>query len=342
MGAPAGIVRILTRKYVVRTIDRIRLFHMFIFLILITFCRFQLFNILFKRAMMNRFPIYTALLLLIHSFSSAEILTGEEPAAILTSMSGDTLFQPSDSIYVIASGSLLPSFESHEILIHKTGFAIAYNCSYRSARWVAYMLEAEETKAKVRRKNHFIADTLPDSCLVVPEDYKRSGYDKGHLAPSADLCWSLQTMQESFCMTNMSPQKPRFNRGMWKKLEDQVRDWAVDNDSVYIVTGPVLGPGLPVIGLSRICIPEFFYKVILDFSGPEVKAIAFVMANKRLTGELSEYAVSVDSVESLTGLDLFSVLPDSTELLVESSVNLQAWLWNGKALRIEDEEVDEE
>lgn len=291
---------------------------------------------------MIRVFIYIALILAFHRVRETEAATMKEHVATFIFQSDDTLNQPSDSVYTIASRSLLPDVNSADFLIHKTGFILAYSCGYRSARWVAYMLEAEEIKAKVRRKNHFIADTLPDSCLVVPEDYKRSGFDKGHLAPSADLCWSLQTMQESFCMTNMSPQKPRFNRGMWKKLEDQVRDWAVENDSVYIVTGPVLGPGLPVIGLSRICIPEFFYKVILDFSGPEVKAIAFVMANKRLTGELSEYAVSVDSVESLTGLDLFSVLPESTELLVESSVNLQAWLWNGKALRIEDEEVDEE
>ncbi len=258
------------------------------------------------------------------------------------SVIADTIHQSAKPGFVISARVLFPAAMQNEILIQKAGYSVSYNCDYNIANWVAYELTKEETKSKVKRKNNFIADPVLDSCLVVPEDYTRSGYDKGHLAPCADMCWSLQTMKESFYMTNMAPQKPRFNRGMWKRLEDQARDWASENDSVFIVTGPVLKAGLPAIGLNRISVPEAFYKVIFDFSGPEIKGIAFVMANKRLTGALAEYAVTIDSVENLTGLDLFFNLPDDTELFIESTMNLKAWLWNGKALKNEEEEDDEE
>ncbi|MBK6967017.1 MAG: DNA/RNA non-specific endonuclease [Bacteroidales bacterium] len=282
-------------------------------------------------------------LLVCHAvFSAPQISDPDQFVGTGTSAVGDTSHQSARNDFVISARNLFPAAIGSEILIHKTGYSVSYNCSFNIANWVAYELTKEETKSKVKRKNNFIADPFLDSCLVVPDDYIRSGYDKGHLAPSADMCWSLLTMKESFYMTNMAPQKPRFNRGMWKRLEDQARDWASENDSVFIVTGPVLKTGMPTIGRNRISVPDAFYKVIFDFSGPEVKGIAFVMDNKRLTGAVSEYAVSIDSVEQLTGLDLFYNLPDDTESFIESNINLKDWLWNGKAIKEDDEEDGEE
>ncbi len=282
-------------------------------------------------------------LLVCHAvFSAPQISDPDQFVGTGTSVVGDTSHQSARNDFVISARNLFPAAIGSEILINKTGYSVSYNCSFNIANWVAYELTKEETKSKVKRKNNFIADPLLDSCLVVPDDYIRSGYDKGHLAPSADMCWSLLTMKESFYMTNMAPQKPRFNRGMWKRLEDQARDWASENDSVFIVTGPVLKTGMPTIGRNRISVPDAFYKVIFDFSGPEVKGIAFVMDNKRLTGAVSEYAVSIDSVEQLTGLDLFYNLPDDTESFIESNINLKDWLWNGKAIKEDDEEDGEE
>lgn len=251
----------------------------------------------------------------------------------------DSAMMPECSVNEVYT--LMPAPVEGELILRRTGYSVSFNCTHKLANWVSYVLTAEETNSKVKRKNLFAADTMAKSCLVVPDDYKRSGYDKGHLAPSADMCWSLLSMRESFYMTNMAPQKPRFNRGMWKRLEDQVRDWAVENDSVLVVTGPVLKAGLPQLDRNSISIPEAFYKVILGQNGPGLKVMAFVMDNKRLTGELSEYAVSVDSVENLTGLDLFSDMPDDTESLIESTVNLQGWLWNGKAIRMEEDDEEE-
>jgi endonuclease G, mitochondrial len=292
---------------------------------------------------MKKTIIQFLFLLVFHAaFSVPQISDPDQFVRTGTPVVGDTIHQSSKADFVISARILFPAAIENEVLIDKTGYSVSYNCDFNIANWVAYELTRDETRSKVKRKNNFIADPMLSSCLVVPDDYIRSGYDKGHLAPSADMCWSLLTMKESFYLTNMAPQKPRFNRGMWKRLEDQTRDWATENDSVFIVTGPVLKTGLPTIGSNRISVPEAFYKVIFDFSGPEVKGIAFVMANKRLTGAVSEYAVSIDSVEKLTGLDLFYNLPDDTESFIESTINIKDWLWNGKALKNDDEEDDEE
>lgn len=275
-------------------------------------------------------------------FSSPQFIAGDQTDTLSNSSVKDTgslLLNP-DS--VISAQVFLPSAIANELRIDKAGYSISYNCDFNIANWVAYELSAEETKSKVKRKNNFKSDPLLDSCQVVPGDYARSGFDKGHLAPSADMCWSLQAMEESFYMTNMAPQKPRFNRGIWKRLEDQTRDWAVENNSVYIVTGPVLRDGLPAIGKNHVSVPEYFFRVILDISEPEIKGIAFLMANKRLTGDLTDFAVSIDSVEMLTGLDLFYSLPDDVETSIEQSFNPLNWLWNGKELKPEEEEGEED
>lgn len=282
------------------------------------------------------------LMVFISAFSAPQITDPDQFVRTGIAVNADTTHESARHDFVISGRVLFPAAIQNEILLQKTGYSVSYNCDYNIANWVAYELTEEETKPKVKRKNNFIADPMISSCLVVPDDYARSGYDKGHLAPCADMCWSLQTMKESFYMTNMAPQKPRLNRGMWKRLEDQTRDWAAENDSIFIVTGPVLKTGLPTIGQNRVSVPDAFYKVVFDYSGPEMKGIAFVMANSRLTGDLMDYAVSIDSVEKLTGLDMFYNLPDEKESLVESTINLKNWLWKGKALKNDDEEDDEE
>lgn len=150
-------------------------------------------------------------------------------------------------------------------------------------------------------------------------DYKGSRYDKGHLAPAADMAWDSTAMCESFYMSNMSPQLPAFNRGIWKRLEDQVRDWAIENQEIWIVTGPVLRDDLPTIGTNHVSVPEYFYKVIIDIKEPDFKGIGFILPNKGSKEPLTAFAVTIDSVEALTGLDFFPGLPDSLEKLIESS-----------------------
>lgn len=221
----------------------------------------------------------------------------------------------------------LPKANPYSQIITHAGYTLSYNPNYHIADWVAYELMAEETVPVVKRNNHFIPDPMLKSGSASNNDYKGSGYDKGHLAPSADMCYSYQTMVESFYLSNMSPQVPSFNRGIWKKLEEQIRQWAIDDKAVYVVTGTVLTKGLPSIGYDRITVPAFFYKVILDYTEPDIKGIAFLMPNQGSHEPLQHYVVTIDSVEKVTGIDFFYQLPEDQQRIIESNVSLSKWSW---------------
>jgi len=221
----------------------------------------------------------------------------------------------------------LPRTNPKDQIITHQAYTLSFNKTYHIANWVAYELTADKTVAVVKRSNKFVPDPLLTSCSISNADYKGSGYDKGHLAPSADMCFSYQTMVESFYLSNMAPQNPSFNRGIWSKLEAQVRQWAVDDKAVYVVTGTVLTKGLPTIGSDGITVPALFYKVILDYTEPDIKGIAFIMPNEGSQEPLQHYAVTIDSVETVTGTDFFDQLPDDQEKTIESMVDISKWRW---------------
>jgi endonuclease G len=221
----------------------------------------------------------------------------------------------------------LPRPNSFDQIIYHKGYTVSYNLTYHVADWVAYELTAEETVPVVQRNNHFVPDPLLKSCSASIEDYKGSGYDRGHLAPSADMCYSYQTMVESFYLSNITPQAPGFNRGIWEKLERQVRQWAIDDKAVYIVTGTVLTKGLPTIGYDRITVPAYFYKVILDYTEPDIKGIGFIIPNQGSQEPLQHYAVTIDSVEKVTGTDFFYQLPQDQKRIIESAFSINKWNW---------------
>ena len=177
----------------------------------------------------------------------------------------------------------------------------------------------------VKRNDSFRSDPMVRSGSAALSDYKGSGFDRGHLAPAADMKWSSTAMSESFFMSNMSPQDPSFNRGIWKKLESRVRDWAMDNGSVYVATGGVLSNGLNTIGSNGVSVPKYYYKVILDYKEPDYKAIGFLMPNSASKQSLQSFAVTVDNVERVTGIDFFHSLPDGIENSVEGNLDVSKW-----------------
>ena len=213
----------------------------------------------------------------------------------------------------------------HEIVTH-TAYTLSYNEGHEQADWVAYALSAADLSGNgEERTDNFRLDPSVSTGSATLEDYRRSGYDRGHLAPAADMGRSAEVMSESFFMSNMSPQAPSFNRGMWKSLEEAVRQWVLRDSCLYVVTGPVLEPGLEAIGPNAVSVPRAYYKVLLDLEAPEYKAIGFLMANDRLSGEIWDYAVSVDSVESRTGIDFFPDLPEALETRLESRIDIPLW-----------------
>lgn len=213
-----------------------------------------------------------------------------------------------------------------QIVTHHS-YVLCYNELHEQANWVSYLLtEKMCLSSTVKRSNAFYADTFIRSGSALPNDYKGSGFDRGHLCPAGDMKFSERSMNESFYMSNMSPQVPSFNRGIWKKLEERVRIWAITNKELHITVGGILHDSLPKIGVAnKISVPENFYKVILDNEGSEKKAIGFVMSNKKGSGSIFNYAVSVDSVESISGIDFFYELEDSIEAKLEMRIDTLLW-----------------
>ena len=130
------------------------------------------------------------------------------------------------------------------------------------------------------------------------------------------MSWSLQVMQESFYYSNMSPQLPGFNRGIWKKLEEKVRDWTILYDSLYVVTGPVLEAGLPTIGPNQVSVPRYYYKALI--APKQQKGIAFLLPNAKSAADIFYFSMTIDALEAKLGRDFFYQLTDQLEQQIES------------------------
>lgn len=221
----------------------------------------------------------------------------------------------------------IPKTGPKDIIITHTGYSLLYNETHEQADWVAYELTREETNKTFDRTDKFLVDPKIKTGSADNNDYSKSGYDRGHLAPAADMGWSAASMAESFYYSNMSPQAPNFNRGIWKNLEELVRSWAIKNNSIYVVTGPVLTSGLSTIGPNKVTVPEYFYKVVLDYKEPGIKGIGFILLNAGSAEPLQNFAVTIDSVEKITGIDFFPLLPDAQEAAIEKTLCKKCWTW---------------
>ena len=171
----------------------------------------------------------------------------------------------------------------------------------------------------------FKKDYLLSDNYATKQDYTNSGYVRGHLCPSKDMCWSFASMKETFYMSNVSPQYQSFNDGLWKKLEGRVRQWAVENDSILVLCGPVLSSKKGEIGENRVSVCSKFYKVVVDISYPTYKMIAFLMENTNIKGNIFRYCCNVREVEQITGLNFFpsqdaNPLIDSLETLTDTKL----------------------
>lgn len=212
-----------------------------------------------------------------------------------------------------------------DLLLSRRGFAVGYSRRRRQAIWVSYLLTAEcLERPPVRRSNVFQADPEVRSRPVRPRDYTRTGYDRGHLVPAADMTYCAETMEHSFFMTNISPQLPGCNRGIWKRLESQVRRWALRERKLYVITGPVFADNSGTMGKTDIPVPVAFYKVILDLT-PPFKMIGFVVPNQPSKKRIRNFAVPVDEVEALTGCDFFGGLDDALEDELEKQCDFSSW-----------------
>ena len=213
-----------------------------------------------------------------------------------------------------------------DTIIDRPGYALGYSEYHEQAAWVIYIMTREEATTKeAQRTNKFRSDPQIPTGSATPGDYRRSGYDRGHLAPAADMAFSGQTMADSFFMSNMSPQKPAFNRGIWKDLEALVRSFAITERKIVVVTGPILPKKKTVtIGANGVTVPTHYYKVIFDLTPPR-KMIGFILPNEGSNEPLTTFVVTVDAVEEATGLNFFSKVPKEEQERLERTISVNAW-----------------
>ncbi len=220
---------------------------------------------------------------------------------------------------------LLPASTTRQV-IHHQGFSLSYSEPHEQAEWVAYELKKSHLSKSHFKRPYFEVDQAVQTGAASWKNYKNSGYDKGHLCPAGDKKYNQQAHDETFLTSNISPQDPEFNAGIWNTLEQKVRYWARKYDGVYVVTGGVLKGQMVTVGNERVAVPNQFYKIIYD---PEnEKMIAFLMPNKNSNEALHTFVVSVDSVEVLTGIDFFPELEDVLEDRLEAMTNYKNWNLN--------------
>ena len=243
----------------------------------------------------------------------------------LQHQNADLFFQFTNKIP--ANEFVLPKHDNEDVILRKIAFGLKYNDTTKQPDWVAYELTLNEVYSnETKRSNNFKIDTEISTGTATNDDYRYSGYDKGHLAPAADMKFSKQAMDESFLFTNICPQVPAFNRGIWASLESMVRYWAVVNEAVMVVCGPIFYSNEYItIGINEIGVPDAFYKIILDYREPEKKGIAFIIPNRKKENEISFYVCSIDDVEIITGEDFFPFLSPHAEKLLEASFDLDLW-----------------
>lgn len=234
--------------------------------------------------------------------------TQEEPAE-----------QPADEWTIQQMEIPVMSAKKQGQVIHRTGYTLAYDAKTRTPQWVAWELTKKETQGTEERSNDFQPDPDVKGAKVVTKDYSHSGYDRGHMAPAADMKWSKKAMKESFYMSNICPQDHNLNTSDWSELENKSRQWARRFGKVYIVCGPIYnGKRNEYIGDHRVKVPDAFFKVVLINEKKKQCAMGFYFENEAGERKLQEYLVPVDRLEQLTGMDFFSALPDNLEDRLEA------------------------
>ena len=228
----------------------------------------------------------------------------------------------SNSAFIIckpAPLSLVP-----EQLIEKSSYIVSYNRDTKIPNWVAWHLTANHTDGPFKRMSNFYEEDVENPRATL-EDYRGSGWSRGHMCPAGDNKWSREAMYDSFSLVNVCPQNSKLNSGVWNSIETDCRRWARQYGEVYIVCGPVfMNKKHETIGPNEVMVPEAFFKVVLCLMG-DPKALGIVVRNKKKKKKKDLYYNTVDQVEQITGYDFFPSLPDDIENKVEAQADINDW-----------------
>lgn len=229
----------------------------------------------------------------------------------------------SDSIFEICKPA--PLSDVSELIIKKKAYIVSYNKDTKIPNWVAWYLTGEHSDGPVGRSNVFYEDIEAPAPRATIEDYKGSGWSRGHMCPAGDNKWDVEAMNQSFSLVNVCPQDASLNSGLWNSLEIDCRNWARRFQDIYIICGPVFyKQDHETIGSNQVYVPEAFFKVVLCLNGTP-KGMGVVVKNNAGTKKRDLYYNSIDQVERITGMDFFPLLPDDLEEEIESHLDMDLW-----------------
>jgi len=258
---------------------------------------------------------WLAVLTVVAIFSFEYYLNHKEKAEVI---------ENGKSFKTTTNNYFLPTSTTSQIVHHK-GYSLSYSEEHEQAEWVAYELKKSHLSNANFKRPYFEIDKAVKTGAAHWYNYKKSGYDRGHLCPAADRKYSKSFFDETFLTSNISPQKHDFNAGIWNTLEQKVRYWAFRYDGVFVVTGGILSDNLPSIGEEEVSIPQYFYKILIDYNSDQPKMIGFLMPHQNSNKPLYQFVVPVDNIETLTGVDFFPKLEDELENKLEASADYKDW-----------------
>ena len=225
--------------------------------------------------------------------------------------------------------------------ITHSAMMLSYNEEHEQANWVAHIILPDIKDGAVTRTNDFRPDPKVRTGTAVEADYFLKylqedssyvydgfGYDRGHLAPSADFRWSYTALSESYYYSNMTPQRPGFNRYSWAELENALRSYVYNHPGtqLYVVSGPVLHEDLPAISRSvnGVSIPESYFKIAVDLD--RQRGIGFIMPNRQISAPIETFAKPIREIEAELGYDFGSNLPAEIQDKIETQTEVKIWL----------------
>lgn len=232
---------------------------------------------------------------------------------------------PNSTTVISSDFNYLPTSTTGQTIKHN-GYSLSYSETHEQAEWVAYSLSGNDIVHINRERPYFEVDPKVRTKSAHWKNYKKSGYDRGHLCPAGDRKKTKSLYNETFLTSNITPQKHEFNAGIWNRLEQKTRYWAKKHKNLFVISGGVLtDKNLKTIGRDKVSVPNRFYKILLDNTQPDIKAIAFLLPHKNSNRPLYEYVVSIDQLEKITGIDFFPALPDQLEDKLEASSSYKGW-----------------
>ena len=229
-------------------------------------------------------------------------------------------------------------------------YSVEWDTQIRAQRWSCYQMYADNYKTGSAVSRYYADNNgslsaecqypndpdLPSQYQLTKDPYKGSGFDHGHICPSADRQRATEANYQTFYITNMQPQNNKFNAGIWADMESQVRTWAGNFDTLFVCKGGTIDKSDWIIkylgsGDNKIPVPKYFFMAVLGKKGTSFKATGFWIPQDSYSATtLKSYAVTIQALQKNTGIDFFCNLPDDIENEVENVAQSQMekeWTW---------------